>query len=98
MALGTRHIATGRLSMIDLSTYAMELDGGGVWRLDMGLNGDWHPLLEKRVTVEGIRTDFDVLQVKRLWEAGAEIPTAGHLDMWARWDPKYQEPDPFAPK
>lgn len=44
--------------------YSLEMDGGGVWELDV--NGSHRKLLGQRVTVEGTRADFNLLNVRRI--------------------------------
>lgn len=63
MPMGTRHAATGRLRRAGC-LWALDVDGGGTWRLD-GAPGidEW---VGRRVTVEGVREGFDLLAVDRI--------------------------------
>ena len=65
MPRGTRHTLTGTLRWTRLG-YALEMDGGGMWRLDIGWGWTARRNLNRRVTVEGIRSGFDLLDVHRL--------------------------------
>ena len=47
--------------------YSLELDGGGVWQLDVA--GSARRYLGRRVTVEGTRSGFDLLDVHRMMVA-----------------------------
>jgi hypothetical protein len=40
------------------------VDDGGEWRLDV--SGRYHHLLGRRVRVSGTRSEFDMLDVKRI--------------------------------
>ncbi len=62
MPRGTRHVETGILRPSQHGLYALEMDGGGVWQLDVGW---WKArrLIGQRVTVEGTRGGFDLLDV-----------------------------------
>jgi hypothetical protein len=45
--------------------HVLEIDGGGVWQLDVG----WFAatrLCDRRVTIEGLRSGFDLLDVHRM--------------------------------
>ena len=50
--------------------YALETDGGGMWQLD--LSGSARHYLGRRVTVEGRRSGFDLLDVHRIWPVGPQ--------------------------
>lgn len=65
MPRGTRHILTGTLRWTP-SGYALEMGGGGVWRLDLGIFWRVRRYVDRRVTVEGVRSGFDLLDVHRL--------------------------------
>ena len=64
MPRGTRHTLTGTLRWTRLG-YALEMDDGGVWRLDVGWGWKARRNLDRRVTVEGVRSGFDLLNVDR---------------------------------
>jgi len=68
MPRGTRHNLTGTLRWTRLG-YALEMDGGGVWRLDLGIMWRVGRYVDQRVTVEGIRSGFDLLDVHALKHA-----------------------------
>ena len=61
MPMGTRHRVTGLL-LEARRGLILELDGGGVYALDVG--GGTREMLGKRVTVEGVRSGFDRLDVE----------------------------------
>ncbi len=63
MPRGTLHVETGILRC-DGRGYLLERDGGGTWRLD--LPGSGNGFIGQRVTVEGIRSGFDLLDVTRI--------------------------------
>ena len=65
MPRGTRHTVTGTLRRTRLG-YALEMYGGGVWRLDLGTTWRISRYVDQRVTVEGIRSGFDLLDVHTL--------------------------------
>jgi hypothetical protein len=71
MPRGARHIETGILRPGRWG-YSLEMDGGGIWELDV--TGSPRKLLEKRVTVEGTRAGFNLLNVRRVWPAGDPPP------------------------
>jgi hypothetical protein len=61
MPMGTRHCVTGLLKR-SARGLLLELDGGGIYALDAPAGAK--ALLGLRVTVEGVRTDFDRLDVE----------------------------------
>lgn len=63
MPRGARHIETGTLR-VGRWGYELEMEGGGVWRLDV--TGSVRRLVGQRVTVEGTRAGFDLLDVTRM--------------------------------
>jgi hypothetical protein len=42
------------------------MDDGGMWRLDVGWGWRARSNLNRRITVEGVRSGFDLLDVHRL--------------------------------
>jgi hypothetical protein len=68
MPLGTHHDVTG---MLYQSGRGLELhvDGGGVWALDAP--GRARKLVGQRVRVKGLRTGFDLLDVRGIEDAGS---------------------------
>jgi len=66
MPLGSRHRLTGLLKQ-SARGFILEMDGGGVWALDVG--GKANPMLGRRVTVEGVRSGFDRIDVDWLGAA-----------------------------
>lgn len=70
MPRGTQHTLTGTLRRTRLG-YALEMEGGGVWKLDLGTMWRTGCYVDRRVTVEGTRSDFDLLDVHRLRAVGA---------------------------
>lgn len=63
MPRGVRHIETGILRPGRWG-YSLETDSGGVWQLDVARSARRY--LGQRVTVEGIRSGFDLLDVHRV--------------------------------
>lgn len=64
MTRGTRHIITGTLLPGIGHLYFLEVIGGGSWQLDMSRRHD--RLIGHLVTVEGVRSGFDLLDVNRV--------------------------------
>lgn len=64
MPKSTRHIETGILRP-GCWGYSLHMDGGGVWELDV--TGSARKLLGQRVTVEGTRAGFNLLDVERIY-------------------------------
>ena len=63
MSLGSRHTETGLLVKAGC-IIILERDAGGRWQLDC--NRDAYQLLGKRVTVAGVRSGFDRLDVETI--------------------------------
>jgi hypothetical protein len=65
MPCGTRHTETGVLMRHPGFGYVLETGGGGFWILE---SMPWRSKrwLGKRITVEGVRVDFNALAVKRV--------------------------------
>ena len=66
MPLGSRHRVSGLLKGASRG-FVLEVDDGGVWALD--LDHDPNALLGRRVTVEGVRSGFDRLDVEWIGSA-----------------------------
>jgi hypothetical protein len=49
----------------------LEVDGGGTWQLDLGWRG--RKLFGMRVTVAGVRSGFNMLDVERIGRASPVI-------------------------
>lgn len=77
MPKGTIYRETGILRRAPLG-YALEMDGGGKWMLDV--NGSMRTLIGKRVTVEGKRMGFDLIFVDHIWVDGK----LWKLSIWKR--------------
>ena len=73
MPIGSREEVTGLL-LRDGFFYALRMPGGGTWRLDAGRKAD--RLVGQRVTVVGIRSGFDLLDVQSIRPAGSKAPPA----------------------
>lgn len=71
MPRGAKHTETGTLRRLRIG-YALDMDGGGCWRLD--IDRSVKRLIGKRVTVEGTRAGFDLLDVANVWVAGENRP------------------------
>lgn len=69
MPRGTRHTLMGTLRWTRLG-YALEMDGGGVWRLDLSPFWRVRRYVDSRVIVEGVRSGFDLLDVYTLKSGG----------------------------
>lgn len=65
MPRGTRHTLTGALRWTRFG-YALEMDDGGVWRLDVGWGWKARRCLDRQVVIAGVRSGFDLLDVHRL--------------------------------
>ena len=65
MPMGTRHTLTGTLRRTCLG-YELEMDGGGVWQLDVGWGWAARCNLDRRVTIVGTRSGFNLLDVSRI--------------------------------
>lgn len=62
MPRGSGHRLTGLL-VPDVRGFALEVDGGGRWRLDVTDYSAASGLLNRRVTLAGRRRGFDQLEV-----------------------------------
>lgn len=71
MPRGTRHTLTGTLRWTRFG-YALEMNDGGVWRLDVGWGWKVRRSLNLQVTVEGVRSGFDLLDVQSLKRGRSE--------------------------
>lgn len=71
MPKGARHVETGVLRPGRWG-YSLEMDGGGVWQLDMPRSA--RRFLGQRVTVEGTRSGFNLLDVRCFRVADAITP------------------------
>lgn len=65
MPRGTRHTLTGTLRWTRFG-YALEMDDGGVWRLDVGWGWKAKRYINRRLFIEGVRSGFDLLDVHHL--------------------------------
>lgn len=63
MPLGSSHLEKGLL-LRDGLWLILQRDDGGRWRLDAHRRAERY--LGRRVQVEGIRSDFDILDVRRI--------------------------------
>ncbi|WP_323810412.1 DUF5818 domain-containing protein [Sphingobium baderi] len=65
MPKGTRHTEIGTLRSNHFG-FVLEMDGGGFWVLEFWSVRRINQYLNQRVTVEGIRTGFNQLEVVRI--------------------------------
>jgi hypothetical protein len=63
MPKGARHIETGILRP-GCWGYSLHMDGGGIWELDT--TRPMRKLLGQRITVEGTRAGFNLLDVNKV--------------------------------
>jgi hypothetical protein len=75
MPLGTRHTDTGILQP-GIWGYALHRDDGGIWQLDCARR--YNSLIGQRVTVEGTRGGFNILDADRIWLYGTTPPRPRH--------------------
>lgn len=73
MPKGARHIETGILRPGRWG-YSLEMDGGGIWELDV--TSSPRKLLGQRVTVEGTRAGFNLLDVNRICLGNTPAPAS----------------------
>ncbi len=66
MPRGTRHTLTGIL-LTGRRGFELHVDGGGVWALDVLSWRRARRMLGCRVTVEGTRAGFELLDVHAMW-------------------------------
>ena len=71
MPKGTHHKLTGTLRWTRLG-YVLAIADGGQWRLDVGRRAA--KMVGREVTVEGLRSGFDLLDVHRIELLGAANP------------------------
>ena len=65
MPRGTRHTLTGTLAWNERNhIHVLNIRGGGYWFLDMSCRTSH--LIGREVTIEGVRSDFNMLDVHRL--------------------------------
>lgn len=65
MPRGTHHTLTGILRWTQCG-YTLEINDGGVWRLDVGSGSRARRCVNQRVVIKGARVGFDLLEVERL--------------------------------
>ena len=83
MPRGTRHIETGTLGWDARNRlHVLHMPGGGYWHLDMP--GRTRLLIGSEVTVEGIRSDFNLLDVSRVVTVDGVTRRHGWAAMLAR--------------
>ena len=77
MPRGTRHTLTGKLCWDARNhIHVLNIEGGGYWFVDMP--GRATRLIGQKVTVEGVRSGFNMLDVSRvLAEGGSSCPKPG---------------------
>lgn len=68
MPRGSEHRLTGLL-VSDTQGFALEVDGGGCWRLDVADYSAASRLLSRRVPLAGRRCGFDQLEVHMIAQA-----------------------------
>lgn len=65
MPRGTAHLVNGLL-IVEGDGFALDVDGGGRWRLDVSDNRAATRMAGRRVTVSGRRSGFDLLDVETI--------------------------------
>lgn len=68
-SIGTRYRLEG---VLDFSArgWVLRMDDGGIWALDTDSQADRH--IGRRVTIEGVRSGFDRVDVEWIGEAAGE--------------------------
>ena len=68
MPMGSKHRLTGILRWDGDHGFTLAVDGGGWWELDFpcGLRDAADEALHDRITVEGVRSGFNILDVRVL--------------------------------
>lgn len=66
MPMGTCYTVTGILRPSQHGPQALEMNGGGGWQLDVGRGWKARRPVGQRVTVEGTRAGFDLLDVRKI--------------------------------
>jgi Protein of unknown function (DUF5818) len=83
MQLGTLHTVEGIIRKGQRS-YSLAVHGGGEWALE--IDRRLPKYLDQSVTVEGVRTGFNRLEVVRIKRDGEEWPTKPNWTIWFdRW-------------
>jgi len=80
MPKGAQYIETGILHT-NRHGYSLELDGGGTWQLDVLGSPDFY--LGKRVTVEGVRSGFNLIDVQDI-RLASDPPRKRPRSIWER--------------
>lgn len=76
MPRGTRHTLNGTLGWDDRNRlHVLTMEGGGYWFLDLPLFTRTHHLMDREVTVEGVRTGFNLLNVSNITATGSCPPS-----------------------
>jgi hypothetical protein len=83
MPLGTLHTIEGTIGR-DKHNHVLAVHGGGEWKLEHDRRLPKY--VDASVTVEGVRTGFNRLEVVRIKRDGEEWPARPNLTTWFnRW-------------
>lgn len=85
MPLGTLHTIEGVIRR-EPKRIVIEVNGGGVWELEPSRIVTRH--IDQSVTLEGVRTGFDRLEVVRIKRDGEEWPPE---QSWTRWFERWRK-------
>lgn len=81
MPRGSHHTITGTLSQ-GRRGFELHVDGGGIWALDVPSWRRARNLVGQRVTVNGTRAGFDLLDVEELWTGRRR--SASRFEAWRK--------------
>ncbi|MXP41588.1 hypothetical protein GRI75_08025 [Altererythrobacter soli] len=82
MPLGTSHTVEGVVRRPERMRFVIALFEGGEWELE--LSGRLPRYVDQAVTIEGIRSGFNRLDVVRIKPHGEEWPERSWSDRWRR--------------
>lgn len=86
MPLGTLHTVEGIIKRKDRFRFVIAVRGGGEWELE--LSGRLMRYIDCPVTIEGVRTGFNRLEVVRIKRDGEDWPPE---QSWTRWFDRWRK-------